>query len=116
MDLFLPVAACVVSAVVMASGCSQAEPFPAAGASDQGVSLSHPFLLFNRAEVPALAQRKQADKLLGECWEKLQARAAAPEAGRGWARQLEARGLLWQLTGDGKMGDSGIELMRSALE
>ena len=78
--------------------------------------MSHPFMLFSRAEVSGLAKRKQAQPLLAECWQKLKDLAEAPDARRGWPGQLEARALLWQLEGDAKMGDRAVAGMRAALE
>lgn len=101
--------------VVLSGGCAVTGPLPAGGAGRAG-QLAHPFLLFGEAETAALARRKDADPLLAECWGRLVGLADAADSRRSWARQLEARALIWRLTGDEPMGQRAVALLRWALE
>ena len=102
--------------MLLAGGCSGQGPLRVGGAGQTASAISHPFLLFGRAEIPSLGRRKQGDALLAECWGKLSRLAEAPDDLRNWARQLEARALVWQIEGDERMADRAIGLMRAALE
>ncbi len=105
--------ACGIAAAC-AAGCG---PVAAAGSPPAvGKGLSHPFLLFRRDEAPALAKRRQDDELLAECWSRLAGLAEGGEWRRSWAGQLEARALLWQLTGEEKMGARAVAQMRDVLK
>ncbi len=100
---------------VWAGGCSNSRPLGAAGGSAARARV-HPFLLFDRNDTAELAKRKDADPLLAECWGRLTQLAEAEKARRSWAGQLEARALLWQLTGRQELAEAAIAEMLSALE
>lgn len=104
---------CGVMIAVLAGGCSLTGPTEGLGPAR---ATSHPFLLFSADEAAGLAGRKDADPLLAECWQRLRRLADAADSRRSWARQLEARAFLSQLTGDERLARRAIALMASALE
>jgi len=77
---------------------------------------THPFLLFSKSEAPRLAERKNADSLLADCWERLEQAAQQPDDLDDWAPQLEARAFLFQITGDESSASRAIALMQAALK
>ncbi len=107
-------ACCVM--LVWGGGCTAADKLQTSVADYAPTAKPHPFLLFTADEAAALAKRKEADPLLAECWTRLERTAGAADPTRRWARQLEARALLWQLQGDEAMAARAISQMRSALK
>jgi hypothetical protein len=86
-------------------------------------------MLFDRAEVAAIAQRRDRDPLLAECWKRLETVANKPDVldrqendrtdwwGRDrWWVQLEARALIAAVTGDKAMAQQGITLLARVLK
>lgn len=110
----------MTAAVLAGCGLRSAPPVDATAASAMP---AHPFLLFNRSEIPALRTRPAADPLLANCHRILTEFAsttstapARPSAETySWTRRLEARAFLWQLTGDRQFADAAIAQMREVL-
>ncbi len=76
---------------------------------------SHPFMLFGKEEVRAIAKRKGQDALLEQCWEKMVTLANKPDEMEEWWEQLEARAFLALVTDDREMADKAIALMQAGL-
>ncbi len=141
----LVVVGALISFQMVLTGCSQPHKtagMPAGGAAAVGVSPAecscgltpacmptHPFMLFGRAEVPAVAARKTRDPLMQECWGRLADLANKPDVlddqeedspdrydRQQWWDQLEARAFVGRITNDKAMIQRAISLMQRALE
>ena len=105
----LNLAGCATPTRPAAAGAAHASPgITTAGLTAQNMP-PHPFMLFSREDIPALAKRRAQDPLLEECWTRLASLADQADvldnkddnADRwsrdNWWGQLEARAMIGQI-------------------
>ncbi len=121
-------AAVAVLLITYIAGCSQpTTKITTCGLTRQNIP-QHPFMLFSKADIPTIAQRKDKDPLLADCWTRLSKVAADPDAFSArsdgdarrrhrdrWWSQLEARALIAAVTHDPAMTQRAIVLIQEVL-